>query len=298
MSNTFRQAWLRRFGPRVALVLSGALALGAGDCFRFDSGDLTKASQELREGLEKASSEIKDAAGNVDPLGLNRVLEENKQLQAELEKLYTVLSSSGLGVPSLVPGSRVVFEVPNYEGSFVLDAWIGNPEQEGTQFISGRTYPTKQPLYASDELCVPDLMQARMQYGVLGGMGALSSQPCTLWNKVRDAVNTRFEARRSGASYGLTDSSLRTHDIHLRTGFSGTYPLYLAVRPLTESWFVVWRVFEEKNGHQNQVGTGELNVNEMRRRLQDEALQLPVGGTSPPVRVHVFRLNVPKPGAA
>lgn len=108
----------------VLIVLS--IGLYAGTC-------IPRAEIEVKglEPLEKTAKELSNGLKGIDVLKLGQLLDENASLRSSLEEIRDRLASIGPGATVLVgPNNKVRLEVVGYGGSFYLDGWLDDRENE------------------------------------------------------------------------------------------------------------------------------------------------------------------------
>lgn len=110
-----------------SVVLVGSVTVFA--CVKIpDLGPIEGAAKEIKAGataIGKGMEELK----KLDPIALNKLLDENKDLRAAVEQAQSDLAKLGtkVGIVEVSPSSRVFFEVTGYSGQLRLDAWVNSP---------------------------------------------------------------------------------------------------------------------------------------------------------------------------
>jgi hypothetical protein len=93
--------------------------------FIFGKPEVKVTASDLPEAAEK----LEKAMAAIDPAGIKKLLAENTELKAKLDKLAGDISSISLGSGVIVlQGNRLQISVPEYRGAFLIDAWIDNQE--------------------------------------------------------------------------------------------------------------------------------------------------------------------------
>jgi hypothetical protein len=278
----------------IAVASCGKKAEKAADIASKNIGaSMEKSAKELADGLEKAAT---GAAGSFDPIAFKETLRKNETLEAELRRINDILTYTSLGTPSLVPGSKVVFEIERYSGSFRLSAWIGDPASIESRFIWKRHFPSQTlTIFAHPDgpSMVGECQNKLSGDGSLGWLVAPVVGGCGPGvphaTTVSAEANARFAAIVSGnRGYGVKDVNLRLHTISLRTGSTSVYPIWTELTPLESPWNVVFRVYEEKDGNKEQIGTGEMRSEDFPASTLGEPIQA--------TEVFAFRVHVPEGG--
>jgi hypothetical protein len=98
---------------------------GVNDAAKTIGGSLEATSQNVKAGLDNLSAGVAQVS-KIDPVGINRLLNENKDLREQLDTIRYKLDSYGNGgvVVEIGSNSRVVFQISGYRGAMTLDAWV------------------------------------------------------------------------------------------------------------------------------------------------------------------------------
>ena len=110
----------------IALILIASPISSKGGLFEAIFG---KPEIKIDSGLPEAAAQLEKAMAAVDPAGIKKLLAENADLKARLDKLAADISSISLGSGVIVlRGNRLQISIPEYRGAFLFDAWIDNQE--------------------------------------------------------------------------------------------------------------------------------------------------------------------------
>lgn len=252
---------------------------------------LEKSAKEFSEALKEVGVSAERASANFDPLRLGELMDANVGLNEEVLKLQEILNTAVLGQVSLKPGSSVVFDVTDYTGSFELGAWIGEKERVENRFVFDLTYPKlDSKIFANRNIALAECEAKGLRRsspwltrGCMPGLGiGVQSQQLTAFV---DEANARFSAALTGNKFGVSDPQYRNHTISLRTSKSGSYPVWMQIKPLTDSWMIVYRIYELKDGTQEQLAIGEI---------KSENYNVPIGEKGRPIEVAKFKIFVPQ----
>ena len=106
----------------------------AGDSINAAGQNVADAGKSVKEGL--------DAFARVDPLGLNQVLNDNRELRGQVEALQRKLLGASGGLVPVDRASEVWFEITDYRGRVRLSAWVDSREN---RFLQDIEPPEKNP---------------------------------------------------------------------------------------------------------------------------------------------------------
>lgn len=112
------------------VLIMAAATLMIKDCshpqVKVESPSLVESSKHF----ENAAAEIRKGMEGVDPVALNKLLAENKDLRDKFLDARSRLESLGPlgGVVVVSPTQRVFFQITGYRGQLRLDAWVNNPD--------------------------------------------------------------------------------------------------------------------------------------------------------------------------
>jgi hypothetical protein len=105
------------------LVAVFAITVGATGCptAKVETPDLPPATKNLQQGAEALAKGL----AAIDPIALNKLLEENAALRDQLSTVRSSLTSAGLGTAVVtLKNRRIVLRIPHHTGTHTVSAWI------------------------------------------------------------------------------------------------------------------------------------------------------------------------------
>jgi hypothetical protein len=100
-----------------------------------------KPEVKVETGLTEAAAKFEKAMAAVDPAGIKRLLSENAELKARLDKVAADISAVSLGSGVIVlHGNRLQISIPEYRGAFLFDSWI---DDEPNWVLQSRELPDR-----------------------------------------------------------------------------------------------------------------------------------------------------------
>jgi hypothetical protein len=189
------------------------------------------ATTNLKDGLTALGKGL----SQLDPVALNRLLNENAGLREQLERVTGQLNkAAGLGMIEII-NRAVQIKVVTYRGGFVVDGWV---DQETNKFWSGRVFEKKDFSFGDEsENLMPILRESQRRFTVDRGQA---------WDNIARASQSFLLTKVMG--YLAANTIVPGPDsqgIDLNTNFgstSGQHKIVLRITPIAKDTAGQWSI--------------------------------------------------------
>lgn len=168
------------------------------------AGKVKDAASELKSGMSEVAKGL-DSLSKIDPIALNKLLDENKALENQLLELQRKTSSFGRvqGAIEVSKDSKLYFEFTGYSGSLRIDAWVDN---ETNKLVQNQVLSNGDPKPNFSAKICTDEIEAIAQSTWRQHMDGLNMDG-HLWS---DAAGNEKQGRGVGKVNAAVNAFLRT----------------------------------------------------------------------------------------
>ncbi len=200
--------------------------------------------ESLGKSVERSSAELAKGLRGLDPVALNKLLNENAELRKQLLEVRNRIDGRSLGTGNIVlKDNRLLIQVTDYRGTFRIDGWVDEPD---TWFWQNRTLAERNPelpfnfggvsnrlfqKWRDAALSVAPPTVNRAQFAESAVWATLRANPEQLYTHLTRHANT-VATNYLRASKAVELAGAPSVDLQSQIGDSGTHVIGVRITPI------------------------------------------------------------------